>query len=137
MELNLSSINWYAVGACLVFGQIFLSLWFIVLFGTSWAKEYGVADSRQHTKEIPGYTYGIQALCTLLLIIGMAVMQGALSIDTFSEGLWFGFLVVLFFSWASALPGYIFLKRWKAFFLSMGSQAVIILVISSILAIWK
>ncbi len=137
MEFNLSSINWYAVIACVVFGQAFLSLWFIALFGTPWAKEYGVADKKQHTKEIPGYTYAIQALSTFLLIIGIAVIQGALSIDTFQEGLIFGLWVVLCFSWATALPGYIFLKRWNAFFIAMGSQAVLTIIVSIILALWQ
>lgn len=137
MTLDLSSLNWLAIGTCLVFGQAFLSVWFIVLFGTPWAKEYGVEDKKQHTQEIPGYTYGIQALCTLLLVVGLAIMQSLLGIDTLKAGVIFGLFVTVFCSLATALPGYIFLKRTKAFLMAMGSQAILILVASTILAIWK
>ena len=137
MNLELSSLNWLAIGTCLLFGQAFLSIWFIVLFGTPWAKEYGVQDKKQHTKEIPGYTYGIQAFCTLLLTIGIAIMQAMVGIETFESGIIFGLYVVIFYSLATALPGYIFLKRMNAFLMAMGSQAILILVVSTILAIWK
>ena len=137
MDLDFSSLNWIAIVACLVFGQVFLSVWFIVLFGTPWAREYGVQDKKQHTKEIPGYAYGVQAFCTLLLVIGLAIMQSVLGIHTLKAGLLFGLFVAVFYALATALPGYIFLKRMKAFLLAMGSQAVLILVISTILAIWK
>lgn len=137
MVLNLSSINWYAVVACIVFGQAFLSLWFIVLFGAPWAKEYGVEDKKQHAKEIPGYTYGIQAACTLLLTLGLAFGQAMLNITTFSQGLTLGLFIVLFYSISTALPGYIFLKRMKAFWIAVGSQGVLTVVISIVLAVWQ
>ncbi|MEM9326085.1 MAG: DUF1761 domain-containing protein [Bacteroidota bacterium] len=137
MNFDFSSLNWLAVGACLVFGQAFLSVWFIVLFGTPWAKEYGVQDKRQHTKEIPGYTYGVQALCTFLLVMGLAIMQPVIGIDSLQSGISFGLFVAVFFSAATALPGYIFLKRMNAFAMAMGSQAILIVVASAILAIWK
>lgn len=137
MSLPLASLNWAAVGVCLVFAQVFLSVWFIVIFGTPWAREYGATDQKQHTKEIPGYTYAVQAFCTFLLIIGLAAMQSQIGIDTFGEGLLFGLFVAVFFAIATALPGYIFLKRMNAFLIAMGSQTVLILVVSTILAIWK
>ena len=137
MELKLSSINWYAVLACLVFAQAFLSLWFIVLFGKPWAKEYGAADQKAHTKEIPGYTYAIQALCALLLIIGIANLQQLLGVQGLGGGISLGLAIAILFSIATALPGYIFLKRWNAFLMAMGSQAVLIIVVSAILAVWQ
>ena len=137
MEFSFSSINWLTVLTCVIFGQAFLSFWFIALFGTPWAKEYGVSNKKQHTKEIPGYTYGIQALCTVLLTLGIANLQGLLSIQSLGAGIQIGLYIALFFSLATALPGYVFLKRWNAFFLAMGSQAVVIVVISVILALWK
>ena len=137
MDLHLSSLNWFAIGTCLVFGQVFLSVWFIVLFGNPWAKEYGVADKKQHTKEIPGYTYGIQALCTFMLILGLAMLQSTLGVNTFTDGITLGLFVALFYSIATALPGYIFLKRMNAFWMAMGSQTILILVVSIILAVWQ
>ena len=137
MNLDFSSLNWFAIVTCLVFGQAFLSLWFIVLFGTPWAKEYGVNDKKQHTKEIPGYTYGVQAFCTLLLVVGIAIMQSILGIQSLQSGVVFGLFVAVFYSIATALPGYIFLKRMNAFYMAQGSQAILILVASVILSVWK
>ena len=137
MELNFNNINWAAVLVCLVIGQVFLTVWFTALFGKPWAKAYGVDDPKQHTKEVPGYTYAIQIISTALLVTGMAALQGSLAINTVGSGLMFGLYIALFFSIATALPGYAFLKRWNAFFLAMGSQTVLIIIISIILAIWK
>ena len=137
MNVDLSSLNWLAMGICLVVGQVFLSLWFIVIFGTSWAKEYGVQDKKQHTKEIPGYTYGIQAFCTLMLIIGLAIMQSIMGVESLLEGLLLGLFVAFFYTIATAFPGYIFLKRTKAFLMAIGSQTILILIVSIILAVWK
>ena len=137
MNLDVSSLNWLAIGICLVFAQVFLSIWFIVLFGTPWARAYGVQDKKQHTKEIPGYTYAIQAACSLLLIIGLASLQSILGVDTLAEGVFLGLFVTVFYSLATALPGYIFQKRMKTFLMAMGSQAILIVVVSIILALWK
>lgn len=137
MNLDLTSLNWIAIGVCLVVGQIFLSIWFIVIFGTPWAKEYGVQDKKQHTKEIPGYTYGIQAVCTLMLILGLAIMQSMIGIKSLLDGLLLGLFVAFFYVIATALPGYIFLKRTNAFLMAIGSQAILVLILSIILAVWK
>ena len=137
MNLGFSSLNWWAIASCLVFGQVFLSVWFIVLFGTPWAREYGVEDKKQHTSEIPGYTYGIQAFCTFLLIVGLALMQAWLGIEGLQSGALLGLFVAVFYAIATSFPGYIFLKRTNAFLLAMGSQVILIVVVSIILAIWK
>ena len=137
MNFDLVSLNWLAVGTCLVLGQVFLSVWFIVIFGTPWAREYGVQTKKEHTQAIPGYTYAVQAFCTLCLILGIAIMQSMLGIESFKDGALFGLFVVVLYSLATALPGYIFLKRMNAFLMAMGSQAILILILSVILAVWK
>ena len=137
MELQFDNINWWAVLVCVAIGQAFLTIWFVVLFGKPWAEAYGVADKKQHASEIPGYTYAIQAGSTALMIIGMALLQNALGISTLGAGISFGIMIALFFSIATALPGYAFLKRWNAFFLAMGSQAVLMVIVSAVLAVWK
>lgn len=136
MEFNLSSLNWTAIVVCIVVGQVFLSIWFIAIFGNPWAKEYGVDDKKQHTKEIPGYTYAIQALCTFLLTLGIAILHPMLGINSAIGGLNFGLFVAVFFAIATSLPGYIFLKRMKAFWMATGSQSILAIILSIILAIW-
>jgi len=56
VELDFSQLNWLAVLARVIVCQILSTVWFVVLFGDAWAKEYGAADKKQHTAEIPGYT---------------------------------------------------------------------------------
>lgn len=137
MELNFGSMNWIAIIVCVVVAQGFLTLWFLVLFGEPWAKAYGAADKAQHAKEIPGYTYAIGAGCALLLTLGLAFLQQALGIADIGSALMLGLFVAVTFSIATAMPGYAFLKRWPAFFIALGSQTVLILILSVILALWK
>ena len=137
MGIDLGTLNWLAIAACVVAGQAFLTVWFLVLFGDPWAKAYGVADKTQHAKEIPGYTYAIGAGCTFALTLGLAILQQALQVDSIGEGLLTGIVVALCFSVATALPGYAFLKRWDAFILAMGSQVALVLILSAILAAWR
>lgn len=137
MEFNFETLNWAAIGICIVVGQLFLTAWFTVLFGTPWAKAYGVKTKEEHTKEVPAYTYGIGLICTVLLTLGIALLQSNLAIHSLGDGLFLGIMLAIFFCISTALPGYAFLKRWNAFALAIGSQTLLIIMISIILAIWK
>lgn len=137
MELNFINLNWLAILTCIVVGQIFLTVWFLVIFGEPWAKAYGAADKKQHTAEIPPYTYGIGLVCMILLNLGLALFQQTAGIDTLETGFMFGIMIAIFFVIATALPGYAFQKRWPAGILAIGSQTVLILILSSILAVWQ
>lgn len=137
MQLHIENFNWLAILLCVVVGQVFLTIWFAVIFAKPWAMAYGVDDPKQHTKEIPGYTYGIGALCVLLLTLGLSGLQAALGIASAGDGLALGLFVALHFCIATALPGYAFLKRWRACVLAVGSQAALIPILSLILAAWK
>ena len=136
MVWDYGNIDWLAILVCVVIGQVFLTIWFLVLFGDPWAKAFGVADKKQHAKEIPGYTYAIGALCVLMLSVGLAVLQQAFAVDSAAGGLQLGLVVALHFCIATALPGYAFLKRWPAFFMAIGSQTALILILSLVLALW-
>lgn len=137
MELNFGNLNWLAIIACIIVGQIFLTIWFLVIFGEPWAKAYGAADKKQHTAEIPSYTYGIGLACMILLSLGLALFQQAIGVDTLEAGISFGIMIALFFVIATALPGYAFQKRWPAAILAIGSQTVLIIILSIILAVWQ
>lgn len=137
MSIDLSSLNWLAIVVCIVVGQVVLTVWFVVLFARPWALAYGVDDPKKHTAEVPAYTYGIQVLCMALLAIGLAVVQQAMVVASIGDGLAFGLLVAVCFAVATATPGYAFLRRWRAYFIAMGSQVLLILILSAILAVWK
>ena len=137
MELTIAGINWWAVGACVITGQILSTLWFTVLFGETWAREYGAESRQQHTKDIPGYTYGIQLICTVLMVITLAVLQNSLGTSSPAEGLLLGAIVAIGLAAASILPGQAFLRRWRVAGLTAGCQVSMILVASVILSQWK
>ena len=120
MELSFSEINWLAVLVSVIAGQVISTVWFTVLFGDPWAREYGAADRKQHTKEVPGYTYGVQALCTVALVISLALLQRWLGVDSIGDALMLGGFVSVGLCIATGLPGQAFLKRWRVAGLALG-----------------
>jgi hypothetical protein len=130
-------LNWAAVVTCVIVGQVLLTIWFAAVFARPWAQECGADDPKQHTREVPGYTYAIGALCVFLLSLGMANLQAALGVETAGDGILFGIYVAIHFSVATSLPGYAFLKRYRAFTLAIGAQTLAIVVLSTILAVWQ
>ena len=137
MEWNLSDLNLMAVILSVVAGQIISTVWFVVLFGTPWAQEYGASSKQQHTKEIPPYTYGVQVLCTVVLVLSLALMQRWLGVDSIAEALQLGLFVAIGFCVATGLPGQAFLKRWRVALIAYGCQVAMILGISVVLAVWR
>lgn len=137
MALTFSGINWLAVVVSVIAGQIISTVWFVALFGEPWAQEYGAGSKQQHTKEIPGYTYGIQVLCTILMVVGLAVLQQSLGVASVADALRLGILVAIGFCVATGLPGQAFLKRWRVAAIALGCQVAMILGISLILGLWR
>ncbi|MFT5679399.1 MAG: hypothetical protein ACI8RZ_000303 [Myxococcota bacterium] len=138
VEFTLEHVNWLAILACVVAGQILLTVWFVVVFADPWAKAYGGEGMTraEHTKAVPGYTYAIGAVCVFVLSLGLSLLQGALGVEGVGEALQLaGFLSVVIFV-AMAMPAYAFLRRWRAFAIGAGSQLALIVVVSSILALW-
>ncbi|WP_299987233.1 DUF1761 family protein [uncultured Ruegeria sp.] len=134
MEISLSSVNWIAVIVAVVAGQALLTLWFTLLFGESWAKTYGAEDPADHTKAVPGSTYGIGLACMVVLVIGTALLHQAAGINSIGGGLVFGVIAALAYGLATVLPGYGFLLKLDAGRIAAGSQAAVILVVSVVLS---
>ena len=139
MKLGLDQINWLAVVACVVAGQVVLTIWFVALFGEAWAKAYGGEEmtKAQHTKEVPGYTYAIGALCVFLLSVGVSLLQTAFQVQGVAGALQLALFLSIAVFVPMAMPAYAFLKRWRAFLIGAGSQVVLVSIVSVILALWK
>lgn len=137
MDIDFGAVNWLAILACVIVGQILLTVWFVPVFGDAWAKEYGEGMTRaEHTAAVPPYTYAIGAGCVFLLSVGLSMMHHALGIESVGGALQLaGFLAVTVFV-AMAMPAYAFLQRWNAFLIGAGSQLLLIVVLSVILAAW-
>ena len=139
MELSLTQVNWFAVLACVVAGQVVLTVWFVALFAAPWAKAYGGEEmtQAQHTKEVPIYTYAIGAFCVFVLSVAVSVLQDALHVQDVMGAL----RLALFISGAifvpMAMPAYAFLRRWNPFLIGAGGQVLLLSVISVILVVWK
>lgn len=134
--LEFAGLNWWAILACVVVGQVVLTVWFAVVFADPWAKAYGAADKAQHTAEVPMYTYGIGLACMILLSVGQAVLHASLGVASIGAGLAVGLYIAVMFCVATALPGYAFLMRYNAFKLAISAQVVVILIHAVILAAW-
>lgn len=134
MEIGFSDVNWIAVFAAVVAGQILLTIWFTLLFGEPWAKAYGAEDQAAHTKAVPGSVYGVGLACMVLLVIGTELLHRAAGISDIGGGLIFGVIAAFAYGIATVLPGYGFLLKADAGRLAAGSQATAILVVSLILS---
>ncbi len=137
MSFAFADLNWIAIVVSIVVAQIISTLWFTVVFGEAWAKEYGSSSRQEHTKEVPGYTYAVGVISTAILVIAIALLQKALSITTLSGALSLGFVLAVGICAATMLPGQAFLRRYRVFAIAAGSQVVLILVVSMILGFWQ
>lgn len=135
METGMSGISPWAILAGVITGQVISTIWFVVLFGEPWAREYGASDKKQHTKEVPPYTYAVQILCTLGLVLSLAVLQQWLAVDTASDALLLGTVLALGLCVATGLPGQAFLKRWRVAAIALGCEVTMILAISMVLVL--
>ena len=137
MTFDFASVNLLAVGASFVAAQVFLTLFFTVLFGKPWAKAYGPGKTpAEHTQEVPKYTYGIGAACTLGLTLCLALLHAAVGVSGVGEALVLGLLLAAGLVLGTMTPGYAFLKRWAAYRLAAASQVAAILLVSTILGAW-
>ena len=95
MELTLSGINRLAVALSVIAGPVVSTVWFVALFGEPWAKEYGATSKRQHTKEVPGYTYAVQVPCTIVMVLSVAALQRSLGVASVGDALKIGLFVAI------------------------------------------
>ena len=137
MPIDFASFNRGALAVSVVVGQVLSTLWFTLLFGGPWAAEYGAASRQEHTAQVPGYTYAVGLLCTVVLVLSIAGLQRALAVETVGSALGLGLFVSIGLGAAMALPGQAFLGRWRVFFLAHGSQTAIVLAVSLILVLWR
>lgn len=136
MMMDFGALNWWAILACVVIGQILLTVWFVVIVADPWAKAYGAKDKAQHTAEVPMYTYGVGLACMIVLAIGLATLRNALNVTGLMGGLSMGLFVSVAFCLATAIPGYAFLRRWSALVLAITPQVIVVLVVSAVLSVW-
>ncbi|MFK8002438.1 MAG: DUF1761 family protein [Polyangiales bacterium] len=97
----------------------------------------GEEQEGAHAKAVPPYTCAVQLLCTVVLVLSLAVFQQLCGVNSVGGALATALFVILGFSVSTGLPGQAFLKRWRVAAIAYGSQAAMILVISLVLGIWR
>lgn len=133
MEWSFGALNWVAILVGVVVGQVVSTIWFVVLFGEPWARAYGAKSKKEHTEQVPGYTYGVGAACTFVLTVSIALLHAALSVTSVGAALSLGVLLSVGFCVATCLPGQAFLRRYDVAWIACGSQTAMILAISAVL----
>lgn len=137
MGLSFNGLNWLPIIVCVVAGQVFLTVYFTAVFGKPWAAAYGPGKTpKEHTAEVPKYTYAIGAACTFALTLVVALLQGAIGVTSIGDAIKLGAVLSTGLVLASMAPGYAFLRRWSAFWLAAGSQVALTIMVSIILAAW-
>ena len=133
----LDGIDPVAALAAFVAAQVLSTLWFTVLFGEPWAREFGVASRQEHTSAIPGWTYAVQAACTLAIVLTIAGLQAALGVTSLGGAVGWGLVFAIGLCAANLIPGQAFLGRWRVAAITVGCQASIVVLISAILGAWR
>jgi len=82
LDFELAALNPWGILLAILAGQAVSTIWFVVLFGDPWAREYGAPSRKEHTAAVPGYTYAVGLLCTAMLVLSLALLQHALGVDT-------------------------------------------------------
>ncbi len=137
MGSSLQEVNLVAVLVSFIAAQVLSTVWFTVLFGDAWAREFGADTRQEHTKAIPGWTYAVQAACTLALVGSIAWLQQGLGIESVGAALGLGLVLALGLCAANLVPGQAFLQRWRVAAITVGCQSAMILAISLILGVWR
>jgi len=137
MSFNTDSLQWLPIGISFVAGQIFLTVYFTAIFGERWALAYGPNKTpKEHTREVPKYTYAIGAASCFGVALTVALLQAGLAVDGISGALELGALLSVGLVAATITPGYAFLRRWDAYWLAVGSQIALVLLVSAIIGGW-
>ncbi len=133
--MSVSSINWLAVLACVVFSMISGSIWYNPkTFFPTWWKAIGKSEA-----EDPGGSAMMWVLTVVSSVVEsvfMAMLVPALGGVTLVSGAVIGFLVWLGLVAPTSLVNKLFAGRYKAWGIEVGNHLVNLVVFGAILGVW-
>ncbi len=138
--MDFSSINWLAVGACVIFSMISGSLWFgPKTFFPIWWKAIGKLESdgpngAPSTWILIIVSSIVQAVFMALVVNAMGSMSGG---ATFGSGLKTGLLLWIGFIAPSSLVNKLFPGQIKAWAIEAGNHLINFAVFGAILGAWQ
>jgi len=104
MSIDLSTVNWTAVGTA-AFGTFLLGgVWYTVLFGNVWKRLHGIDDAKVKEMQVrrpPPVFFSLMLIAYLVVATVLALLIGALSIQTAAAGALLG--IVLWLGLAAAI----------------------------------
>jgi hypothetical protein len=142
--MDFSSINWFAVIACVLASMVIGSFWFNPkTFFPIWWKAIGYSDSRQPGMENMnmGVLWGGTVLASLIQAIFMNLMVNAMGSmtggATLASGATAGFILWMGFVAPSSLTNKLFAGQLKAWMIEAGNHLVTFVVMGAILGAWR
>jgi hypothetical protein len=142
-SITFSHLNYLAVIVCTLAYFIIGALWFSpVLFSKSWMAGHGIsmpnsdADKARMRKEMPK----MMAITFLLCLIGtvaIAYLEAAFGINNWMTGCKLGLFAGIFVFITLALSYMYTKKSFKLVLIDAGYHIVSLIIVATILAIWK
>ncbi len=136
--MDMGSINWLAIIACVVVSMISGSIWYNPkTFFPAWWKVVG-AGREQPGMENMGLTWGLTMLASFAQAVGMSFMLNVMPSSSASAGAMSGFML-----WAGFIaPTYLVNKLFaghglKVWAIEVGNHLVNFLIFGAILAAWR
>jgi hypothetical protein len=133
-------INYLAVVVAAVVAFVLGGLWYSpILFAKPWVKAHGYSEERvKEMQASAGKAYTVSFLCQLLIALALAVLIGYLHMELCVQGLKLAALVWGGFAFPLGLMANMFSdKKITVFYIDTGYQLVYLLVMGSILTVWR
>ncbi|MBC7879665.1 MAG: DUF1761 domain-containing protein [Anaerolineales bacterium] len=139
--MDFSSINGFAVIACVLASMIIGSVWFGPKgFYPAWQKALGQIDKNDPNDQNMGPVVRIFAfviIASLVQAIFMAMVVNAMGSTTLVSGALTGFLLWLGFIAPASLTNKLFADRVQAWYYEVGNHLVTFVVMGAILGAWQ
>jgi hypothetical protein len=135
MKIDFSSLNYYAIGLCLIISVFISMIWYSpILFGKQWAVLTGqsIGGPPNPVKLLIGVICNLIFVFSITVLIQVLGIQGIMSVFVFSVVVGVGIL------FAVNLPVYLYNGlKMKLLIIDMGGTMLSILIVSIVISIWK
>lgn len=133
-------INYLAVVVAAVAGFAIGGLWYSpLLFAKQWVKAHGLTEEQvKERQKGAGKAYALAIVCQLLIALAIAVLIGYLHLVMCVQGLKLALLIWAGFAFPLGLMATMFTdKKITVFCIDTGYQLVYLLLMGSIITVWR
>jgi len=141
MRIELSGINWMAVGVAALATFFLGAIWYAALFGKLWQRLHGYSDEKvkqMQKARPPAVFFGTMIGSYFVLAVVLAVLMVNLGAVTAGAGATFGFLVWLGPAASIGMTAWIASdKPFGAYAIDLGYQLAYLVMMGAILGGWR